>query len=162
MTQMARQRFGLGLAVALGLAPVLLGQPETGPAKKAPEKTQTFTGNIVPLGDRLEKFGARLDPEAASHWLALVTKDGKVYPLIEDDGARLFFQDKSLRNRPMRLTGRLFADTHLLQVLSVNSIRQGKLYDVYYWCDICSIRRRAPGKCECCGGPMQLREEPVK
>jgi hypothetical protein len=126
-------------------------------------KTVQLEGKVVPMAAILEKFGSRLDPEAAPHWLALVTNDGKTYPLIKDDGSRLFFADPRLQNRAMRISGRLFQDTHLLQVLSVNSVKNGQLYEVYYWCDICSIRRNELlKKCDCCGGPMELREEPVK
>ncbi len=126
-------------------------------------KTIQLDGKVVPMAGMLEKFGSRLDPEAAPHWLALVTTDGKVYPLIKDDGSRLFFSDSRLQNRSMRITGRLFQDTHLLQVLSVNSVKNGQLHEIYYWCDICSIRRtELLKKCECCGGPMELHEEPVK
>lgn len=126
-------------------------------------KTIQLDGKIVPLAGILEKFGSRLDPEAAPHWLALVTNDGKVYPLIKDDGSRLFFSDARLQNRSMRVSGRLFQDTHLLQVLSVNSVKNGQLHEIYYWCDICSIRRNELlKKCDCCGGPMELREEPIK
>lgn len=126
-------------------------------------KTIQLDGRIVPLAGILEKFGSKLDPEAAPHWLALVTKDGKVYPLIKDDGSRLFFSDPRLQNRDMRVSGRRFQDTHLLQVLSVNSVKNGQLFEIYYWCDICSIRRNELlKKCDCCGGLMELREEPVK
>jgi len=126
-------------------------------------KTIQLDGKVVPLAGILEKFGSRLDAEAAPHWLALVTQDGKIYPLIKDDGSRLFFSDPHLQNRTMRVTGRLFQDTHLLQVLSVNSVKNGQLFEIYYWCDVCSIRRNELlKKCDCCGGPMELREEPVK
>ncbi len=126
-------------------------------------KTVQLEGKVVPMAGILEKFGSRLDPEAAPHWLALVTNNGKTYPLIKDDGSRLFYSDPRLQNRAMRISGRLFQDTHLLQVLSVNSVKNGQLHEVYYWCDICSIRRNELlKKCDCCGGPMELREEPVK
>jgi hypothetical protein len=126
-------------------------------------KTVQLEGKVVPMAGLLEKFGSKLDAEAAPHWLALVTNDGKTYPLIKDDGSRLFFADPHLQNRTMRISGRLFQDTHLLQVLSVNSVKNGQLYEIYYWCDICSIRRNELlKKCDCCGGPMELREEPVK
>jgi hypothetical protein len=126
-------------------------------------QTKSLDGNVVPLAGLLEKFGSRLDPEAAPHWLALVTKEGAIYPLIQDDGSRLFFSDPQLQNRPMQLKGRLFRDTHLLQVLSVNSYVNGQLHEVYYWCDVCSIRRNEKlPRCECCGGPMHLREVPIK
>ncbi len=153
-----RRRLALCLALGLALGPVLFG-----PAGAAPEaKTRQFKGKVVPLAGLLDKFGSKLDPAAAPHWYALVTDDGKTYPLIRDDGSRMFFNDPKLLNRPMRLTGRLFQDTHLLQVLAVHSYLKGKLHEVYYWCDICSIRRNQKQICECCGGPMELREVPVK
>jgi hypothetical protein len=161
MRSTPHRRLGIVFALALGFVPFLLGGPGRA-QQKSSAKTNDFTGNVVPLSGPLEKFGARLAPEAAPHWLALVTKDGKVYPLIEDDGSRMFFLDASLRKRPMRLTGRLFADTHLLQVVDVHSLKAGKLHEGYYWCDICAIRRNFPGVCECCGRPMELREVPVK
>ena len=67
--------------------------------------------------------------------MALVTEDGKIYPLIKDDGSKMFFTDAKVRNRPMRLTARLFANTQLLQVVNVHSYKDGKLHDIYYWCD---------------------------
>jgi hypothetical protein len=126
-------------------------------------KTEYFQGKVVPLAGLLEKIGSHLDPGAAPHWLALVTDDGRVYPLIKDDNSRALFRDPKLQNRPMRLEGRLFKDTHLLQVLGINSIVNGQLHEVYYWCDVCSIRRTEKLlRCECCGGPMELRETPLK
>ena len=154
------KRAGLTVTLALGLSPLLL----TGSNGAAPPKTETqyFKGKVVPLAGVLEKFGSRMDPEAAPYWLALVTDDGKTYPLIRDDNSRLFFKDASLLNRPMRLGGRLFQDTHLLQVLEVNSIVKGELHEIYYWCDICSIRRGEKlRQCDCCGGPLELREVPL-
>lgn len=150
------RRLGICAAVLFALSPFLLADGA------GPVKTQEFKGKVVPLAGVLEKGGAKLDPDAAAHWLALVGDDGKIYPLIKDDGSRMFFLDPRLLNRPMRLTGRLMPDTHLLQVLVVHSELKGQLHEVYYWCDICVIRRNEKRICECCGGPMELREEPVK
>ncbi len=150
------------MAAAMAIVSVLWFST-SGEADDKDAKTIQLDGKVVPLAGVLEKFGSRLDAEAAPHWLALVTDNGKVYPLIKDDGSRLFFADPHLQNRSMRVTGRLFQDTHLLQVLSVNSVKNGQLFEIYYWCDICSIRRNELlKKCDCCGGPMELREEPVK
>jgi rRNA maturation endonuclease Nob1 len=74
----------------------------------------------------------------------------------------MFFNDVKLRDRTMQITGRLFKDTHLLQALDVRSVIKGQLHEVYYWCDICSIRRRQKQICDCCGGPLELKEVPVK
>jgi hypothetical protein len=44
----------------------------------------------------------------------------------------------------------------------VHSIVKGKLHDVYYWCDVCVIKRFEAGICDCCGDVMLFREEPVQ
>ena len=147
-------RLGVLLAVALTLSPLLAGPPEP--------KNDYFNGKVVPLANLLDKASVKLDADAAPHWLALAGDDGKVYPLVKDDGARMFFKDETLLNRPMRLTGRLVPGSQLLQVVQVHSLRDGKLHEVYYWCDICAIKRFEKKICDCCGGPMELRETPAK
>lgn len=125
-------------------------------------KRLTLTGQIVPIADLVKDIGSRLDPDAVSLWLALVTKDGKIYPLIKDSGSRMFYKDKALLKRPMRIVGRVLPGSQLLQVLEFHGLKQGKLIEIYYWCDICSIRRYEKNLCECCGGPMEKMEVPVK
>lgn len=139
--------------LAIAFSPLLVGR--AAPAAK----TAYFTGKVVPLARVLEKYGAKLDAEAAPHWLGLLLDDGTVYPLIRDDGSRMFFTDERLLNRTMRLTGRLLPRTNLLQVVEVHSYHKGELHSVYYWCDICAIKRYEKKACDCCGGPMELREE---
>lgn len=130
--------------------------------KGARTKIAYFDGKVVPLADVLDKENVQLDPDAAPHWLALVGEDGKIYPLVKDSGSRLFFQDRELLNRPMRLTGRVLPNSQLLQVTAAHSYVKGRLHEIYYWCEVCSIRRGAKNACECCGGPMARREEPVE
>jgi hypothetical protein len=130
-------------------------------ASAANPKTADYDGRVVPLADVLSKEGATLDKDARPSWLALVTDDGTVYPLVKDDGSRMFYKDERLLNRRMRLTGRVLPAGGLLQVVQVHSWLHGELHEVYYWCDVCSIRRSEKGKCDCCGGPLELREEPV-
>ncbi len=125
-------------------------------------KNEYFKGKVVPLAGYVEKFGSKLDEDAAPNWLALSTDDGKLYPLIKDEGSRMFFTDARLLKRPMRLTARMLPGSQLLQVVEVHSYLKGELHELYYWCDICAIRRLENKKCECCGGPMELREVPVK
>jgi hypothetical protein len=152
-------RAGVLLSVLAAAVPFLAGAADR-PGKADP--VQTLNGKVVPLAELIAKAGGKLDADAAAHWLALVTADGKVYPLVKDAGGRMFFQDKALHNRPMRLTGRLVPGSQLFRVLSVQSVIKGVPHEVYYWCDICSIRRSEKTDCECCGGPMLLREEPLK
>jgi hypothetical protein len=151
-------RLGIVAALAISLLPLLFAAE---PAK--PEaKTQFYNGKVVPLGAYFEKLGAKMDKEAGAQWYALVTNDGKVYPLIKDDGSRMFFKDERLLNRPMRLTAKPIGDTNFLQVFQVHSYLKGQLHEVYYWCDICAIKRFEKKDCDCCGAPMEFREEPIK
>ena len=124
-------------------------------------KAKVFKGKVQPLSTVLEKYGVKMDPEAAAQSMAMVDDDGKVYPLIKDDATRMFFKDTALLNRPMELSARLLEGNYL-HVLEVHSIVKGERCELYYWCDVCSIRRMEKGKCDCCGGPMVLKEVPVK
>jgi hypothetical protein len=153
-------RLGLCTVLAVVFSPLIFSR-----AGNAPEKIKTgyYMGKVVPLAGIIEKKGAQLDPDAAPYWLALVDEDGKIYPLVKDDGSRMFFKDARLLNRPMRLTGRLLPGSQLLQVVEVHSYsRNHELQEVYYWCDICSIKRYEKKLCDCCGAPMELREVPIK
>jgi hypothetical protein len=159
MTNTIARRLGLGFALLMTCVPLIAAAT----AQQQPAfKPQYFNGKVVPLATVLEKQGAKLDADAAAHWMALVAEDGKIYPLIKDDGSRMFFKDKTLLNRSVRLTGRLIPETQLLQVVNVHSYVKGQLCEVYYWCDICSIRGYELTNCGCCGDIMVLKEVPLK
>lgn len=158
---MTRWHRRIALALALGVALFPLAVAQSG-AKKPTAKIAYFTGKVVPLAPLLDTLGAKLDADAAPYWLALRGDDGKVYPLVKDAGARMFFKDAKLLGRPMRLTGRLVPGSQLLQVVNVHSVKNGQLHEVYYWCDICTIRSSEAGICDCCGGPVEFRETPVR
>ena len=152
-----QKRTGLLLALAFAFLPVVGGRASD---KKSTEKNEYFQGKVVLLAEALAKRGIKLDPDQIV--LVLQTDDGKLYPLVKDEGARMFFKDAKLLNRPMRLTARLVPNTQFLQVINVHSLVKGKLHDVYYWCDICTIKRYQAGICDCCLAPMELREVPYK
>jgi hypothetical protein len=153
-------------AVLLAFVPlgavVAAAPPARDSQKKKTAETGYFKGKVVPLADVVAKSGSKLDADAAPFWLALAGDDGKVYPLVKDAGSRLFFADKALQGRPMRLRGKLIPGSQLLRVMAVNSLIKGVPHEVYYYCDICSIRRGEKMICECCGGKMELREVPLK
>jgi hypothetical protein len=154
-----QRRAGLLLALGFALLPLCGGWASD---KKAANKNEFYKGKVVPLADLLAKDGTKLDADAVPFSLVLQAEDGKIYPLVKDDGSRMFFKDAKLLNRPMRLTARKIANSDYLQVINVHSIVKGKLHEVYYWCDICSIRRNETGACDCCGAPLDRHEDPLK
>ena len=157
MTTSVTRRKLLLVAGAACLTPLLAAEP-----KKPAAQVVELQGKVVPLTDLVAKTGSKLDADADAVSLVLVADEGKMFTLVKDGGARLFFKDKTLLNRPMKITGRLLPGSQILQVASVNSIVKGEVCEVYYWCDICSIKRGEKVICECCGGAMDLHEEPIK
>lgn len=145
-------------ATAFALLPLLSAWPADG----AGQGPREFRGKVVPLADVLASQGIKLDADAGPTSLVLVADDGRIYPLVKDAGSRMFHKDARLRNRPMALTGQLAKGSELLQVVSVRSVKNGRLHDVFYWCDVCAIKTFEAGVCDCCGAPMELRETPAK
>jgi hypothetical protein len=150
------------LVVTLGFALLPLWGGGWANDKKSADKNDFYKGKVVPLADLLAKQNTKIDPDAAPFLLVLQADDGKLYPLLKDNGSRMFFNDARLLKRPMRLTARKIPNSEFLQVINVHSIVKGKLHEVYYWCDICTIKRYEAGACDCCGAPMDLHEDPWK
>jgi hypothetical protein len=155
----SKKRLGLLLTLGFALLPLWGGWADE---KKATDKNRFYQGKVVPLADLLAKQNTKIDPDAAPLLLVLQSEDGTLYPLLKDNGSRMFFNDVKLLNRPMRLTARKIPNSEILQVINVHSVVKGKLHEVYYWCDICTIKRYEACSCDCCGAPMELREEPWK
>ncbi len=135
-------------------------------AEKKPDlpKEETFRGRVVSVATVLKRLDIDLDPDAAAYWLALETEDGKVFPLIKDAGGRTFYHDKRLIGRAVQIRGRTIPGAQLMQVLQVFTLKDGKVHEAFYWCEVCAIKRYAleqHGKCDCCGAPMDFREVPV-
>ncbi len=69
-------------------------------------------------------------------------------------------QDERLANREVRLEG---AETPGgdFEVSHLFTVRNGRLYKVRYYCEICNIAALEPGNCVCCQRPTELQEIPV-
>jgi hypothetical protein len=153
---MAMRRLRPSLLTALLLAGVCGGQPPKPPA--APDAPQVFTGKVVLLPAPKDKPGA--EPEGRG--VALVADDGTTYALVEDGGSKMLFLDGRLRDRPVRLTAQRVSGTKSLRVVLVQTVKNGKVYDVDYWCGTCRISLSHPGSCYCCGEELELRERPAE
>lgn len=153
------------MRLSLGLLVVLAFGPHATPAdpvksQSGEAKPQPFIGKVMPLGKALEKLGAKNDADATG--IALVTDDGTIYTLVKDDVSRLLFLDKQFQDRQVQLTANRLAGTQILQVTTVQTLKDGKLHDVFYWCENCQLAATEPGPCKCCGAETALFEAPVK
>jgi hypothetical protein len=143
-----------------------LAVPEEKPAGSAgPRRAYQETklrGKVVPYKPALERM---LQIKLAKTWgedlLALETDDGKLLPILPTEEARFFYQDPQMHNRPVELKVRIHERTSGLQLIEFNTVKDGKLNEIYYWCDVCAIKLFASEPCVCCQGPLEVREHPV-
>ncbi|MEK6302100.1 MAG: hypothetical protein AABO41_15430 [Acidobacteriota bacterium] len=96
--------------------------------------------------------------EAAGNF-GLVSPDGKRYRFLSTDISTAMFTDPRVRQRELQITAKLFPGDKL-EIVTVQSIREGKLYDIYYFCELCNVRAYAPGPCPCCRAELEFRETP--
>jgi hypothetical protein len=85
------------------------------------------------------------------------SKDGKLYRFPQTDSMITVFTDSRVRERELQITARL-RESNQLETIKVQSVKNGKLYDIYYFCDICNIRAYTPGLCPCCRNELEFRE----
>ncbi len=132
-------------------------------AAKPSTATLTLEGQVVKLAELLKADDVQVDADAVPFALALRTQDGKLLPIVKTLGSRALFQDGRLLNRPLQVRGRLAGGGSILVIDRFYTLANGVPHEVYYWCETCAIRRDYPDKgvCECCGGPMELREVPL-
>jgi hypothetical protein len=120
----------------------------------------TIEGSIVCADDH----GAVLpsaDTCTGSHRYALRTDQGKLYFFLDRDPRPEIFQDTRVRSRRLRISG-WARPGNRIEIIKLQSVRDGKLYDIYYYCETCNITALVGGHCPCCGAELEFRETPAK
>src|SRR5262249_16045671 len=95
------------------------------------------------------------------HLWGLKTGDGSCYTLLPGKYSETIFVDERVRAKELRVKARLFPGSHLLELTSVRSVKEGVLQDLYYYCEVCAIRTVFPKVCACCQQPVILVEKPA-
>jgi len=144
------------LAISMASAVFLL----LGLTWAAPEKPQDvkLRGELVCLAEEMQRLHGVQIPPVHEHLQGVRAEDGRLFTLLKTSTSAFLFSDARFRGRSLVLTGRTFPPTGLLEVTRADWIRDGKVYEVYYWCEVCSIKTVDPGPCACCQGPVELRE----
>ncbi|MGH9799372.1 MAG: hypothetical protein ACRD82_03330 [Blastocatellia bacterium] len=119
----------------------------------------SLRGRIVCLTEELDKrFNVLPDCDKRHHVYSLKTAGGKIHPLLPTETSASVWMDERFRQRDLQITARAFPDTNHIEVIKLQSWVNAKLYDLYYYCDICAITAFKPGACECCQEPVEFRE----
>jgi rubrerythrin len=94
-----------------------------------------------------------------NHSFGFATKDGKLIKFMPADAMAAMFTDLRVRQRELQITARLRAADQL-ELIKVQSVKEGKVYDIFYFCEVCNIKAYAPGLCPCCRNELEFRETP--
>lgn len=118
-------------------------------------------GKVVCLPEELHRlYGTEL-PTAHEHVWGFKTDEGELYTLLRTHYSEALFLDETLREKELILKAKLFPESRVIEVTRIHSFHDGQEYDLYYYCDVCSIKTVSPEKCLCCQGPVHLVEKPL-
>jgi hypothetical protein len=121
----------------------------------ADSRAETASANEV---KRLAGYVVILPGSATN--LLFKTDSGLAYNLKRSTAAEALFLDPELLKKHLLLTGKVQGkDFEVTGIL--HSVREGKVYELFYYCDICSISSSFPGLCQCCREPSVLTEKAV-
>jgi hypothetical protein len=160
-----RRSFAAAALMAIGTTAI--GAPASPESSKPPRgddaKTESLHGRVVWLAEAMMRLhGVESDADAAQANVALETRNGELIPIVKDARGRAFFLDARWRNREMELLVKRYSGSPQAKVIRIRTLKNGKKYDLDYWCDICAIPMFELKECECCQGPIRIRERLVE
>ena len=119
-------------------------------------------GHLVCLAEAMHDLYRADLPINHEHLYGFKTTDGAFYTLLRTNLSEALFVDERLQQKMFIIIGRTFPKTHLLEAIRLQTVHDGVVHDLYYYCDTCAIRAAAPGDCVCCQAPVELVEKPIK
>ena len=132
-------------------------KPDNPPFQNAP--LTVVKGRAVCLNSAGREVESPFGCAETGSRFGFASHDGKLYKFLPTDTMITVFTDIRVRQRELQLTARLHSGDQL-EIIKVQSIKDGKLYDIYYFCDVCTITSYTPGLCPCCRNEMEFREKP--
>ena len=128
----------------------------------AGSREMELQGKVVCLPEEMHRVYQTDLPTNHEHLYGFKTTNGIYYTLLRTKLSEALFADQRVREKELLLAGNALPKSQILDVTAIKSIRNGVVYDLYYYCDICAIRTVAPGPCVCCQAPVELVEKPLE
>lgn len=136
------------------------------PNRSEPQHAESATrpGNVVAQGTLvcLDRDLAETACSTKNTAYGLKTEEARIYPLKNHENVNALFVEKRLKSPRFQLTLRHEPGSQLYALVRSQFIRDGKLYDFHYFCDVCNITTYAPGLCMCCREETEYRESPAQ
>jgi hypothetical protein len=136
------------------------GSGESGSRKKIP--ITILRGSVVCLPEEMHRlYGAEI-PVRHEHLWAFRGTNGVMHTILRGRFSDAIFMDEKVRARELQLRARVFPQSNAMEVLTIRSIKDGVVQDLYYYCDVCAIKSVSPEVCACCQAEVVFTEEPLK
>ena len=134
---------------------------ETRPAETR-FRTELIRGRVQWLAEALKReYAIASVPEVAENSLAILTKEGKILPIVENLRGRAFRKDKRLRDKDLEISVRIYENQPFVQIVAIYQVEGDRRYEIDYWCDVCAIVMYELGPCACCQDDNRLRKRVV-
>jgi hypothetical protein len=107
----------------------------------------------------LDQHNLETNCKEISRNIAIKDKGGTIYALKDRDTVRTLLTEKRLNAQEFQLTLSKPGNSPFYELVKSQFIRDGKLYDFYYFCEVCNITTFSPGLCACCRQETEYREK---
>lgn len=107
-----------------------------------------------------DESGTPVECRQDSVRFAFASDDGARYRFVDSDSKTVMFRDQRVREKLLFMTAWL-REENKIEIIKVYSIREGRLYDIHYFCEVCNITAYGGGPCWCCQDEFELREIPT-
>jgi hypothetical protein len=128
--------------------------------EKSPPKV-IVKGRVFCLDESGQRPKADQDCNTIAPNYELLANDGKRYKFSIDDLIVPIFTESRVRRMELQIQA-LLHDNNVLELEKVQAVKEGKLYDIYYFCEVCNITAYGPGPCPCCYEPFHFIEKPAQ
>ncbi len=151
----------LALVAVSCIIPSVGAVQEKAGIKETPANAQILVrGHVFCLNESGHRLDAGSDCSKEAHLYEMQANDKKIYKFAPKDVLTSMFKESRVRRLELQISG-ILHDKNTLEIASLHAIHDGKLYDIFYYCDICSITAFGPGDCPCCYNPLEFREKPA-
>jgi len=153
-----RRDFGRVAVLSAGSL-VAVRAESTGETPSGEARTEVLRGRIICLTeDYKQRFQVRADCGNRGHVWVLKSPEGKINAILPTDSAAAIILDEKVRSRDLQITARVFPESSFAEVIQLQAVHDGTLYNLFYFCEVCNIRTHKPGPCDCCQKPVEFRE----
>ena len=140
-------------AAVISLSAIVFPSPQSEP------KEITVRGRTICL----DSSGKPSEEESCdlANGFAFRAHGERLYRFSATDKRVEMLTDPRVRSQELEIEGWLREESEI-EIIKLYSVHDGKLYDIFYRCDVCNITAHTPGPCWCCWEDFELRETPRK